>query len=427
MPVPTYDGRRVAFRGRYVFPIDAPPIEDGELVIANGQIVGADRAAHGSDSLDLGNVAILPALINAHTHLEFSQLKNPLGAAGISFCDWIRAVLAYREQHPCTASAGIRAGLDESVRAGTAMLGEIATCPPEKFSDYASTASTVLFSEMIGLSSARVGQQLSAARKLTKKSASNIPQMHIGLSPHAPYTAHATLVGQVAQLSADRRFTVAMHLAETSEEIRLLRDQSGPIQELLAQRNLWEPSAFRKGMRPLDYLRLLAAAHRSLVIHGNFLDDDEIRFLGNRPHRMSLVYCPRTHAYFGHPRYPLRKMLDFGVNLAIGTDSRASNPDLSLLSEMRYVARNFSDVSSDEILRMGTIRGAAALGADDILGTLSSGKHASFIAVRLPPQDQPDVGRLVLESELPLELVVFSGQPIYATESTASAVCAKLS
>ena len=89
----------------------------------------------------------------------------------------------------------------------------------------------------------------------------------------------------------------------------------------------------------MDYLQLLDRAHRSLIIHGNFLDQEEIHFIGSRRRRMSVVICPRTHAYFRHPSYPLRQMLDAEVNIALGTDSRASNPDLSVLSEMRYLAR----------------------------------------------------------------------------------------
>ncbi len=130
---------------------------------------------------------------------------------------------------------------------------------------------------------------------------------------------------------------VAMHLAESREELDLLRDGTGPFQDLLDERSMWDPQAIPLGSRPLDYLRMLADAPRALVIHGNYLDDEELAFLGANRERMSLVYCPRTHAYFFHPPYPLGRALAAGVHVALGTDSRASNPDLSLLEEMRFV------------------------------------------------------------------------------------------
>ena len=115
----------------------------------------------------------------------------------------------------------------------------------------------------------------------------------------------------------------------------------------------------------MDYLRLLASAHRALVIHGNYLDDEEIAFLGANAARMTVVYCPRTHDWFAHSPYPLEKMLAAGVAVALGTDGRGSSPDLSLLAEMRFAAQRHPAVRLDRILQMGTILAARALGWDD--------------------------------------------------------------
>ncbi len=125
-----------------------------------------------------------------------------------------------------------------------------------------------------------------------------------------------------------------MHLAESPEELRLLSHGDGPFRDLLADRSMWDESAIPAGTRPLDYLRMLAAAPKALVVHGNYLSAEELQFLATHAASMSLVYCPRTHGFFEHSPYPLRQALDLGVRVAIGTDSRASNPDLSLLAEL---------------------------------------------------------------------------------------------
>ena len=106
------------------------------------------------------------------------------------------------------------------------------------------------------------------------------------------------------------------------------------------------------------------------MIHGNYLDDDERAFLATHRDRMSLVYCPRTHAYFSHRPYPLAELLAGGVRVALGTDSRASNPDLDLLAEMRHIAKTHAAIDPHEILRLGTLAGATALGATKTLAVL---------------------------------------------------------
>jgi cytosine/adenosine deaminase-related metal-dependent hydrolase len=178
----------------------------------------------------------------------------------------------------------------------------------------------------------------------------------------------------------------AMHLAESSEELELLRSASGPFAELLKELGVWTPDAFEPGRRPLDYLRLLSRAPRALVVHGNYLDDEELCYLAEHRARMALVYCPRTHAYFGHAPYPLAKALELGARVALGTDSRASNPDLDLLAEMRLVAQTHPDIPLPDVLRLGTQAGAEALGRE-LIGTLREGNLANLVAVELPARD----------------------------------------
>ncbi len=199
-----------------------------------------------------------------------------------------------------------------------------------------------------------------------------------GLSPHAPYSVHPLLLTKLVGLGAAANVPVAMHLAESREELELLARGSGPFRELLDGLGVWSPEVFGGGRRPLDYLKRLAGAPRVLVIHGNYLDAEEIDYLAARAATSSVVYCPRTHAFFAHERYPLAGMLAREVNVALGTDSRASNPDLSLLAEMRFCAASHSDVPAAAILEMATIRGARALGTRLPDGHSRAGQAGQF-------------------------------------------------
>jgi len=150
------------------------------------------------------------------------------------------------------------------------------------------------------------------------------------------------------------------------------------------------------------------------VIHGNYLQSDEIDFVAQRSDRMAIVYCPRTHAFFGHDKYPLQQMLDTGVVLALGTDSRASNPDLGILEEMRFVAKNHPDVPLSTILSLPTSSAAQALGCESIRGSLHAGKRADFTVIRLPDNLPADPHEALLRSDLPVTETWLAGRRVFS-------------
>ncbi len=399
---------KFSLTARWVLPIEGDPLEGAVVTIDDGVIVDVvDRSAAAGPVQDLGDVVLLPGLVNAHTHLEFSQLPQPLGTPGMSLPEWIRLVIGDRKRRDSTA--GIAAGLRESLECGVTALGDIATSTQ---SDLPQPRPHLLaFQEVIGFSAGRLESVLTDARQRldnSRDSTSRRSPSATGVSPHAPYTVHPQLLERLVEESLQRQLPVAMHLAESPEELELLADGTGPFRELLEERSMWDAAAIPLQSTPLDYLRVLARAHRAIVVHGNFLSTDEIEFLARQRTQMSVVYCPRTHEYFQHAEYPLKEMLAAGVRVALGTDSRASNPDLCLLSEMRCVARRHG-LSPTEIIHMGTLSGAEALGWQSRIGSITPGKSADLIAV---PCDAADPAEAVLHHEGPPTQVWLCGQKI---------------
>jgi cytosine/adenosine deaminase-related metal-dependent hydrolase len=386
----------VAYRARWVLPIDRPPLDGGVVTVSGGRIAAVGENLSGEPPQDLGDVALLPALVNAHTHLEFSLLDTPLGQPGMPFPDWIKTLVEHRNQQNKAlfvetdgfARHRRRAadkGLQELREAAVVGVGEVATPGWPHESLPASGLRVVLFLELLGLDRSKEPQLLALAQRFIDEVEDVGSSLRPGLSPHAPYTVSLELVEQVCQLAAQERVSVAMHLAESREELQLLAQHSGPLVEVLQGLDAWHPDAIRRGARPLDYLEQLAKAPRALVIHGNYLANDEIAFIASHRDRMSVVHCPRTHAYFGHSEYPLHQMTAAGVRVAVGTDSRASNPDLRVWEELRLLATQHPNLSHEQILRMGTLDGAEALGYGDRLGSITTGKLAKFATVSLPP------------------------------------------
>jgi cytosine/adenosine deaminase-related metal-dependent hydrolase len=242
---------------------------------------------------------------------------------------------------------------------------------------------STIFLELIGLEASKLDGLLEMARSFVLDLQDAAGDVRPGLSPHAPYTASPQLIERVCRLSSGERFPVAMHLAESREELELLANHSGPLVEVLKDLEAWHPEAISLGSKPLNYLQRLAKANRALVIHGNYLNRDEMQFLATHADHMSVVYCPRTHSFFGHEPYPLADMLAAGVRVAVGTDSRASNPDLRILKELRQVAQMHPQVPPEAVLKLGTLDAAEALGIDRDYGSITAGKRASFAVVPL--------------------------------------------
>lgn len=341
-------------RARWVVPISTAPIAGGWLRRDRKRIleIGAGNCPY--PHRDLGDQAIFPQLVNAHTHLEFSQLSAPIGARGIDLTDWIGLVIASRAEATSRTGA-IASGIEQSVRAGVSLIGEITT-PPSDYPDQPHLPNVVCFAEVLGLSAERAEARLKAAAAQTER------DPWCGLSPHAPYSTTRETIEQCVRISGRSGRPLAMHVAESRAERELLERGEGPFIDALSRLGVDVGSLFPWGADPLNSLiESLARSSRALLIHGNDLRASEIATL-SRHHHLSVVYCPRTHAFFGYPPHPVAKMLEAGVRVALGTDSLASNPDLAVWGEVQYLLQHRTDLDPATVVELATVRGADALG-----------------------------------------------------------------
>ena len=351
------------FRCRQLVTFQSDDIHTITVDDESGRVVsiGEDAAAN---VVDLGDVVVLPPLVNTHTHLEFSDIETPLGERGNSLPSWIQQVVAKRrtttdaaEQTGDLRASAIRAGLAQSTDACVSVVGDIVTEPWNgQWTPSNGAPPGVAFLERLSLDESRLLELMEVAREHLMTAA----PWHAGLSPHAPYSTHPMLVEQLCELSQATQAPIAMHLAESIEELELLRSGGGEFRQMLEGFGAWRDGIFTEPRRPLHYLQLLAKAHRALVIHGNYLDAEERQFAAD--YGLTVVYCPRTHYFFDHHPYPLADLLQRGVRVALGTDSRASSPDLGLWKEFQFAAARHPDVAPESILRCATLHGGAALG-----------------------------------------------------------------
>jgi aminodeoxyfutalosine deaminase len=408
---------RQTLAARYVFPVESPPIADGIVTVERGRIAAVGPRDGQAVDLDLGNVAIVPGFVNAHTHLELAALgrETALPNRPENEVAWLKRVISQRRERGADAlRRAVAANLDESLAAGTTLLADTTTAGMSWNQIAAAPLRAVVFAELIGLRRERGLQTSDEAWSwiATVGRASQVAACaRPGLSPHAPYST----AGWLYQRAAASRLPLSTHIAEMPEEQELLATRTGPLREFLEDLGAWDDDWEPVGTRPADYVRKGELRQADWILaHGNYLDPEE--FWQLRPeaapegHRVAVAYCPRTHARFGHAPHPFRAMLERGVVVCLGTDSRASSPTLSVLDEARFLFRRDPSLNGPLLLTMATLFGAWALRAENSTGSLRAGKSADLALVSLPDREAADPHDLVFDSDEPVVGTVFEGR-----------------
>jgi cytosine/adenosine deaminase-related metal-dependent hydrolase len=332
--------------------------------------------------MDWGPAIILPGLVNAHTHLELTRVRKQAQKPAC-FTAWLSMLL--RERKGWTREDYLdatRRGAQLALASGTTLLGDISASGVSWEALKAEKLRKVVFEEVTALQPERAIEMESAlARRLVQVVPDGL--LTSGVSPHAPYSVSPELFRKVADLARRRGLLVATHVAETMPELEFLRSGRGEFRDFLvsldALPSAWQPP----DCTPVLFLEKLGILERpGIMIHCNYLDSDSMaRILASS---WSVVCCPRSHAFFGHAPHPVRQLLDMGINIALGTDSLASNESLSILEEMRFLYQTRKDLKCDEIIRMATLNGAVALDFGGVLGRLRRGYWADMTVLRLP-------------------------------------------
>lgn len=372
-----------------MLPVDRPPLDGGWVETAGDRIAAVGRGAPPGPARDLGDVAILPGLVNAHTHLELSWMAGRVPPAA-SMSDWIRALLGVR-------IAGAPGGQAEEERAardaarvmhatGTVLAGDVSNglATPRLLAD--AGLGGVVFHELLGLNDPDPGRtvreawsQIHAEEKALADQSSHHP-LAMTVVAHAPYSVSPSLVTEIARAG---RGPLSIHLGESLEEVEFLETGRGPIRELLEQLGVWSDAWRVPGCDPVQYIAGLGYLQPGvLIVHGVHLGDTALATL--RDARAWLVTCPRSNIWVGAGPPRLSRMYAMGIQVAVGTDSLASVATLNLFDELAALRRLAPDVPASRLLDSATRGGAAALGFGAEYGTIGSGKRAALVAVDVP-------------------------------------------
>jgi cytosine/adenosine deaminase-related metal-dependent hydrolase len=387
------------YSAQWLLPVASPAIGAGALAVEGARIVGVgtrdELAGRFPDAAreDFGEAAIVPGLVNCHSHLELTAMRGYLEDVEDFFLAWLRKLTVARNERMTAGDLRASAawGAVEALRAGV-------TCVGDASDSGATTAQAlreaglrgVVFQEAFGPDPSAAGEQAAKLReKVSRLRGAETELVGIGVSPHAPYTVSAPLFESLTGYALAEGLPMMIHAAESQAEQLFMLEGEGPFAEMLRRRGVGWRAPKVSTIQYLKNLGVLAA--RPLLAHCVRADDADLVAISEAG--ASAAHCPKSNAKLGHGRAPFAAMLGAGLSVGLGSDSVAANNNCDLLEEARFAALasraagdKLSDgqmVSAEDVLRAATLGGAHALGLGRRVGALAAGLEADFAVVGL--------------------------------------------
>ena len=397
-------------RAKYVMPNSHTVIENGAVAIQGSKIVDVGGYptvgnSGASPTHDLGEAVLMPGLVNAHTHLDLTGSADSIRRVP-KFTDWIFQIVGKR--NPSTVEPSVREGVQRSLAGGATTVGDIDGTGESMQILRDTPIRKVVFFEVLGFSCERAAMGLARLATYLDSLPISDSLLISALSPHAPYSTSADIYRQCVASG----LSVCTHIAETKEELEFLSSGTGPFLDYLDAFGIstvgWQPPQ----LTPVQYMETLGVLRKdALLVHCNYLTDADISLITESS--ASVVFCPRSHHYFYHTEHPILQLIESGINVAIGTDSLASNWSLSLLDELKFLARTQPRIRPETLFDMVTCNGADALGLAQV-GRLEKDWQADIIAVRIPNDGRPAIEQILDGSSENL-LTVVGGKICYVS------------
>ena len=381
----------VVFHADHVLPGDAPPFADGAVVVA-----GRGHEAREGTILDVGPAtellprhtgadvrrvrgAVLPGLVNAHTHLELSAMRGKVGG-GRGFVGWVESLIAQRpEIAPEEDAEAIEASIDELVRTGTVAVGEVTNSLAAVRPLARRGIGGCIFHEVFGQDRAAVLRRVEGLRAELDERLAAWPTSDLSYAPapHTLYTTHTDAVRALLDSASKYGARTSLHLAEHAGERRAIEQGDGSVPAWLLARAKQKPAW---PMMPLfEYAESLGALSPSvLLVHLTEARAEELAMVAAKG--APVVLCPRSNLHIEMKLPPLLAVRAAGIEAALGTDSLASNASLDVLAEAKALADRFPGVPAWELVKMATWHGARALGRSE-LGRLAKGARPGLLAI----------------------------------------------
>lgn len=417
------------YSARWLLPITAPPIDNGAIAIEGRIILAVGRrpeiVAEFPDAPvnDFGQAAILPGLVNAHSHLELTVMRGFLENEEGDFFAWLRrltvARMAMTNEDLFVSSM---CGAIEAARAGITCLGDSSSLAAQSMRAVKEVGlRSIVYQESFGPDAKVAAENLARLRdQVAEMRELETHQVRAGISPHAPYTVSARQLEMISRLASEEKLPLMTHAAESEAEQLFMTEGRGPFADGLKMRGIeWRTP----GVSTIRYLHEHGVLEtRPLLAH--CINIGEVDFELIKAAGAGVVHCPKSNAKLRHGRAPFRQFVKTGIRVGLGSDSVASNNTCDILEEARFATlmtrldQHDDAINADEALQAATLGGARAMGLDDRVGSLEEGKQADLAVVRLAgfhqePVSSPIDALIFSSSGHDVILTVVAGKEIY--------------
>lgn len=398
---------------------------DVAVVVRNGTIAEVlPGAAIGQAVRDSSRTyefqLLLPGLINAHCHLEYTHLRGQLPRGAVDFGRWIESIgAAKRATTPEEFAQSARNGAAELLAGGCTTVVDTVTCPGVPSVLCQGPLRYFLFCEVLGLLEEATERTFQAAEEhmclVPDNGGASSRRLHgVGLNPHAPYSVGGLLRQRLRDhMGRNPDVVCAWHLGETPAEVELFEKGTGPLADFLSRNRLPTPFDTLPGCDPMTFLERESLLDRcDMAFHLNHFPRERAGFFAAP---RAVVHCPSTHAYFARAPFPMMELLRAGANVCLATDSLASSDTLSMLEIIRITAREFPNLTAPQLLEMVTrnpARTRVLAGSDAPLGVIAPGAAADFAALSSPgplPRWRP-LHDVLLDPETTVSATLIAGR-----------------
>ena len=431
---------------RWVLPVSSSAVADGAIAVDGEKIVAVgDRASlvtqfPQATARDFGESAIIPGLVNAHSHLELTAMRGFLEKEETDFFAWLKKLTVARRERMSADDLNVSAawGACEAARAGVTCIADASDSAFESMNALRDVGLRgIVFQESFGPDPRLAKENFEKLEaKIARLRERETSLVKCGVSPHAPYTVCAPQLEMIANFSVTESLPLMMHAAETAMEVSLMREGRGPFAEGLRRRGIeWRTP----GVSTIQYLSDHGVLEtRPLLAHCIYVDEADLETL--KQARTRVAHCPKSNAKLGHGVAPFARFLEKRITVGLGSDSVASNNTCDLLEEARFALllaraeattnlpatnepgdddgrRNYR-LNADELLQTVTLGGARALNLQGQIGELREGVQADFAVVALngthqTPSSDPASTLICASSGRDVGLTVVAGREIY--------------
>ena len=371
------------YRCRWLVPMEGEPLENATFVVEKNRFVDVGPASalleRPGEFVDLGESIVLPGLINAHCHLDYSSLRGSM-LPSRNFPQWISRINALkRSLSDDDYLNAVDLGFDELQRSGVTSVFDIVATPQILPRLAPPRIRTWFFLELIDIRPRPWVDENAFGSWLCFEPSNWLGGF--GLSPHAPYTASAELYSAALTATHNFKMPFTTHVSESVSEYEMFAAGKGDLFDFLSK--MGRPMTDCGRLSPFRSLALSGLLPKdALLVHMNELDEADLEILDRDEWRsLSIVHCPKSNRFLHHRPFPMEALRERGFNICLGTDSLASNDSLNLFSEMRMAARIHGFVSPKELLEMVTVKPAHAIGLEGSLGQIKPGYLADAISI----------------------------------------------